>query len=52
MEFFYWCERQGDCEPDPRVSSRVCAGCEIAMNSEFNRVMRDIEASKRFGWSK
>jgi hypothetical protein len=54
MEFFYWCERQGDCEPDPRISG-ACAGCEIAMNLEFNRVMRDLEASGKLegkGWSK
>jgi hypothetical protein len=49
MEFFYWCERQGDCEPDPRISGPACAGCEIAMNLEFNDVMRDLEASGRLG---
>jgi hypothetical protein len=55
MEFFYWCGQQGDCEPDLKVIGRVCSGCEIAMNAEFNDVMRDIEASGRLeekGWSK
>ncbi len=55
MEFFYWCERRGDCESVPRISGKACAGCEIAMNAEFNDVMRDFEASgkpKGKGWSK
>lgn len=52
MEFFYWCERQGDCESDPKVSGHACAGCMIAMNAEFIRVMRDLEDSGRIGWSK
>ena len=35
MQFFPCCEREGDCEP-----GNACAGCEVAMNAEFNAVMR------------
>ncbi|MCE8426524.1 MAG: hypothetical protein J5U17_12195 [Candidatus Methanoperedens sp.] len=46
MGFFYWCERQGDCEPDPKISGKACACCMIAMNVEFIQVMRDLETSR------